>query len=257
MTTRRSWNDRMRTSTSVAVLSLLTTVVAGCGSAAAGTPSGTVPMSTTPHQSALATHSAKAIVMAALRAARREGSVHVRLESEAGGGYIQDDDAGAGSGSQQIRVSSLHMTVRIVGARAYVKVTHTGGEFFVGMAGVRPALYLNRWISYRPGDANYKAVASAGTMASMLSYMKPKGALSKAGSAMISGHPTVGVWGGYLGSRGCLSVSTTGKPLPVRLTVTTVDGSNVTVSFSHWGEPVNITAPANAIPASTLLPSAG
>jgi hypothetical protein len=231
-------------------------IATGCGSAAV-TPSGTVPLASTAQPSKLAGLDAKAIVAAALRAATREGSAHVHLESSAGGGYVQDDEAGPGVGSQEIHVSSLRMTVRVVGTTAYVKVTHTGGEFFVGMAGVSPSRYLNHWIAYRPGDKTYKAVASGGTMASMVSYLKPKGKLSKAGVSVIDGRPVVGVWGGYLGSRGCLYVSAVGKPLPVRLTVTTVGGTDVTITFSHWGEKVAVTAPAGATPASALLRSAG
>jgi hypothetical protein len=236
------------------VLSAVAAVTAGCGSGAgAAAPSGTVPSSTGPQPSKLVGLPAKAIVAAALRAARREGSAHVRFESDAVGGYVQEDEAGSGVGTQIIRVSSLRMNVRVVGTTAYVKVTHTGGEFFIGMAGVSPSRYLNRWIVYRPGDKNYKGVASGGTMASMLSYMKPKGKLSKAGTSIIDGRPVVGVWGGYLGSRGCLYISAVGKPLPVRLTVTTVGGTDVTITFGRWGEKVKVAAPASAIPVATLL----
>ena len=149
------------------------------------------------------------------------------------------------------------MAVRIIGTTAYVKVTHTGGEFFVGMAGVSPARYVNRWIIYRPGDKYYKTVASGGTMASMLSLLKPKGEISKGSTSVIDGRPVIGVWGGYLGSRGCLYISKVGKPLPVRLTVTTVGGTDVTFTFGHWGEKVAVSAPGGAIPAATLLRSAG
>jgi hypothetical protein len=229
-------------------------VTAGCGSGAgAAVPSGTVPASTGPQPSKLVGLPARAIVAAALRAARHEGSAHVRFESSALGGFVQEDEAGSGVGTQDIRASSLRMNVRVVGTTAYVKVTHTGGEFFMGMAGVSPSRYLDRWIIYRPGDRDYKQVASGGTMASMLSYMKPKGKLSKAGTSIIDGRPVIGVWGGYLGTRGCLYISAVGKPLPVRLTVTTVEGSDVTITFGRWGEKVKVAAPANAIPVTTLL----
>jgi hypothetical protein len=229
-------------------------VTAGCGSGAgAAVPSGTVPSSTGRQPSKVVGLPAKAIVAAALRAARHEGSAHVRFESGALGGFVQEDEAGSGVGTQDIRASSLRMNVRVVGTTAYVKVTHTGGEFFMGMAGVSPSRYLDRWIIYRPGDRDYKQVASGGTMASMLSYMKPKGKLSKAGTSIIDGRPVIGVWGGYLGTRGCLYISAVGKPLPVRLTVTTVEGSDVTITFGRWGEKVKVAAPANAIPVATLL----
>jgi hypothetical protein len=236
------------------VLSAVAAVTAGCGSGAgAAAPSGTVPSSTSPQPSKLVGLPAKAIVSAALRAARHEGSAHVHFDSDAIGGYVQEDEAGSGVGTQDIRVSSLRMNVRVVGTTAYVKVTHTGGEFFTGMAGVSPSRYLNRWIVYHPGDKNYKEIASGGTMASMLSYMKPKGKLSKAGTSIIDGRPVVGVWGGYLGARGCLYISAVGKPLPVRLTVTTVEGTDITITFGRWGEKVKVAAPASAIPVATLL----
>jgi hypothetical protein len=238
----------------VVVLSAATAVTAGCGSGAgAAAPSGTVPSSTGPQPSKLVGLPAKAIVAAALRAARHEGSAHIRLESGAIGGFVQEDEAGSGVGTQDVRASSLRMTVRVVGTAVYVKVKHTGGEFFLGMAGVSPSRYLDRWIVYRPGDKNYKHVASGGTMASMLSYMKPKGKLSNAGTSIIDGRLVVGVWGGYLGTRGCLYISAVGKPLPVRLAVTTVEGTDVTITFGRWGEKVKVAAPANAIPVATLL----
>jgi hypothetical protein len=238
------------------VVSALAAVAAGCGAGAGVAPSGNLPPLTTTQPSKLSGLNAKAIVAASLRAAKLEGSAHVRLVSDAIGGYIVDDEVGHGVGSQKLHVSELRMDVRIVGTTAYVKVTHTGGEFFIGMAGVSPARYVNRWIIYRPGDKDYKTVASGGTMASMLSVMKPKGKISKGSASIIDGHPAVGVWGGFLGSRGCLYVSTVGKPLPVRLTVTTVGGTDVTLTFGRWGEKVAVTAPAGAIPAASLLQSA-
>jgi hypothetical protein len=222
----------------------------GCGSNTA-TP-GSAPPSTHIRVSKLTTLPARSIVRAALRAAKHAGSVHVHIASSAGGGFVQDDEAGRRSGSQQVHVSSLRMTVRVVGSTAYVKVTHTGGEFFLGMAGVSPSRYVDRWISYRPGDPDYAKVASSVTMASLLSYMKPRGSLSKAGTSVVAGHPAIGVWGGYLRSRGCLYVSTAGPPLPLRLTLTTIDGTDVTISFSHWGEAVHVVAPPHAVPAVAL-----
>jgi hypothetical protein len=239
------------------VVLALAVLAAGCGSAAGGAPSGTVPPLSTTQPSKLAGLNAKAIVAASLRAARLEGSAHVHLSSDAIGGYIVDDQVGSGVGTQNLHVSELRMAVRIIGTTAYVKVTHTGGEFFVGMVGVSPARYVNRWLIYRPGDEYYKTVASGGTMASMLSLLKPNGKISKGSTSIIDGQPVVGVWGGYLGSRGCLYISTVGKPLPVRLTVTTVGGTDVTLTFGHWGEKVAVTAPTGAIPAAALLQSAG
>jgi hypothetical protein len=235
-----------------ALASCVTLAGSGCGSGAAA-PLPDSPPPTSLHTSAIAGLPARAIVTAALHAARSEGSVHVHLESGALGGYVQEDDSGEGVGTQVIHASSLRMTVRIVGETAYVKVFHTGGEYFVGMAGVQASRYLNRWITLRPGDKSYRAVSAGATMESLLSLMKPKGVLSKAGTSVIDGKPVVGVWGGYLGSRGCLYISAAGKPLPVRLTVTNVDGTDVTITFGDWGERVQVTAPRGAIPAASLV----
>ena len=239
----------------VTVAVAVSATASGCGSNTAAPVS--APPSTHVRVSKLTTLPARSIVRAALRAAERAGSVHVHLTSEAGGGFVQDDEAGARSGSQQVHVSSLRMTVRVVGSTGYVRVTHTGGEFFLGMAGVSPSRYVNRWISYRPGDPDYARVASSVTMPSLLSHMKPRGALSKTGTSTVEGRPAIGVWGGYLGSRGCLYVSTRGKSLPLRLTLTTIDGTDVTISFSHWGEAVHVVAPPQAIPAVALSGSSG
>jgi hypothetical protein len=155
-------------------------------------------------------------------------------------------------GSQEIRASSLRATVRVVGTTAYVKVDHTGGERFIGLGDVAPALYLHRWISYRPGDPNYLPIATAVTMPSLLRFLEPKGALSKSGTDMVGGQAVVCVWGGFAQSRGCLDIATTGKPLPVQLTLTTVDGSQETITFSRWGARVGVSAPSSAMPVSTL-----
>ncbi|MDX6521264.1 MAG: hypothetical protein QOF08_1869 [Gaiellales bacterium] len=241
--------------TTTPILATMVAVVisaAGCGGQAAATPVTTQPAPghTT---SGLVAMPAKKIVAIALRAARHERSVRVRITSTFAGGYLQTDDTGPTVGSQVIRASSLRVTVRVVGTTAYVKVDHTGGESFIGLANVAPARYLHRWISYRPGDPNYRPIATAVTMPSLLRFLAPKGALSKSGTDTVGGQPVVCVWGGFAQSRGCLDIATTGKPLPVQLTLTTVDGSQETITFSRWGARVGVSAPASATPVSALM----
>ena len=242
-----------RTTTPIlATMVALVISAAGCGGHAAAAPVSTEPAlgHTT---SGLVGMPAKTIVATALRAARREGSVRVRITSDYGGGYVQTDDSGPTVGSQMIRASSLRFTVRVVGTTAYVRVDHTGGENFIGLADVAPALYLHRWISYRPGDPNYRPIATAVTMPSLLQFLAPKGELSKSSTDTVGGQPVVCIWGGFAESRGCLDIATTGKPLPVQLTLTTVDGSQETITFSRWGARVAVSAPSSAMPVSTLI----
>ena len=86
------------------MLFVVAAIAAGCGSGAGtAAPSGTVPSSTGPPTSKLVGLPAKAIVAAALRAARREGSAHVHFESDALGGFVQEEDLRAGRQRAPVR----------------------------------------------------------------------------------------------------------------------------------------------------------
>jgi hypothetical protein len=49
-------------------------------------------------------------------------------------------------------------------------------------------------------------------------------------------------------------VSRTTSPLPVAATSTFSKGGSATITLSHWGETVALTAPPNAVPESQLQP---
>jgi hypothetical protein len=121
-----------RTTTPIlATIVAVAIAAAGCGGKAAAAPVSTEP-ALDHTASGVVAMPAKKIVSTALRAARREGSVRVRIVSGYGGGYVQTDDSGPTVGSQEIRASSLHATVRVVGTTAYVRSTTPAAKISSG-----------------------------------------------------------------------------------------------------------------------------
>jgi hypothetical protein len=85
------------------------------------------------------------------------------------------------------------------------------------------------------------------------------GPLTLTGPARIGGCPVTGVRGTPTGSaypagvQATLYVAASGQPLPVSYQIDS-HGIQETVTFSQWGKPLALSAPAGALPASSLRP---
>jgi hypothetical protein len=135
------------------------------------------------------------------------------------------------------------------------------------------ASYAGKWISFGPADPGYQQLVSGDTLGSALSESTPSGTLTLTPTRTVGGRQVVGVSGGLPpdmargGATGSvvLYVSTTAPYLPVEVVERGSLGGQsgtATITFSGWGEPVVVQAPAGAVafaslPASALASSPG
>jgi hypothetical protein len=126
------------------------------------------------------------------------------------------------------------------------------GETAIGTAAV------GRWVSLTPSDPSYGAVVRGVTLSSALSELLDwPNQLAVGSPTTVDGQQVVPITGEVRLSSGgptvkaTLDVTRTARPLPVEMNASSAVASE-TVIFSHWGDPITITAPSGAQPASSL-----
>jgi hypothetical protein len=201
-------------------------------------------------ESSITGDSPKQILALVNAAVQKEGSVHVAtsLPSPRGGTATYVNDAATDSGRQTLTFGQARMTALVVAGTAYVKANQLAMTSLLQVSAPVAKRFANKWLSFPSGDPAYKSISQTLDLASLLQEVTPTGTLSKLSPSVVDGHSVIGLRGelpGELG--GTLYVSTTGPPLPVE-EVSPGSGGTTTAVFSNWGEPVNVTAPAGAIP---------
>jgi hypothetical protein len=230
----------------------------GSGGAAAGSTSGGSGSQTTTtgtrryataKPNGLARRSADQIVAAATQAMRAVTFVHVSGSVVDNGIPVRLDlslvrgQGGQGQISENglaFRLISDHQMLYILGSDAFW--THFGGA-------TAARVFHGKWLKTR--DAG--EFASIGDLASISrlfgQLLAVHGKLARAGRAVVSGQPAIGVTDRTQG--GTLFVATTGKPYPLEIVKRGTNGGRVT--FDRFDVPVKLTPPARAI----RLPSLG
>jgi hypothetical protein len=211
---------------------------------------------------ALAARSPQQWRAAMLAAASGRHSVHYVSSGSAAGHRIRMvADVGKGRGIQRITFTSHGhsgpATVLVVSRSAYIRGnTFTMRKFF-GFTQAESTRYAGKWISIPSSNPGYSGVAADATFASFLADLLPKEHL-KLVRATIAGRRSVGVRGSVL-QGGTKLVETVyapaqGAPLPFEASATSPDHPGTSSSrLSRWNEPVHLTAPANAVPISTVV----
>jgi len=176
---------------------------------------------------------------------------------------VFSQDSGTDGGRQVITIdSTVHTTVLLINGVGYVEGNEAALATFFGFAPSEAGSLAGRWISFQPGDTagatGYTAVTAGITLASVSGEVTLTGGLTLTGPARIDGRAVIGVRGTPTGSqaaglRATLYVAATGQPLPVSYQIDS-QGYQDTVTFGQWGEALNLSAPAGAIPASSLRP---
>jgi hypothetical protein len=203
-------------------------------------------------------------------AAKGEPSFHyVATESQSGLSITIAGDVAKTGGTQTI-VANMdgqvgHVTVTLVDGSAYFRGDEPGLQNFMQLPAALATEYTNQWISLSKGDPGYAAIAAGLTTASALSQVeiaKPlslKGATTKMGQRVLTisgtdrGTPSGSTKPVTIPVR--LYVKASGAPLPVLYSATWVVAKHAqvqSVSFSHWKEPVHVTAPAGPVPMGAL-----
>jgi hypothetical protein len=248
-----------------------TATASASGAGSSGAPSAGSSAGSAPGARGLATpagKSAPVLLHDTVAALRSGGSVHVDItESTSQGSLAYSDDATASGGRQVITIDRTgHVTILFIAGVGYVQANATGLAALFQLPQPQADQFAGQWIALRPGDklgaSTYDDVTAGITLSSVATELKPNGTPTLAAPATVAGQRVVGVQtplpaGGQLPAtaRNVLYMTDNSLLRPVLSEVTNAGSYRYQVSFSHWGETLHLTAPANAVPASSVTPA--
>jgi hypothetical protein len=230
----------------------LALLLVACGGGGGGGSSG-----------ALAGQTPKQVLAGALAAAEKSGSVHFKLlGSESGKTETIEGDTSTTDGREVITAGTLSIQAEVVGRGAYVKGNAGGLEDQMGLSAASAATYAGKWISISPTDAPYASITKAVSLEGTLGDLKPTGDLTFTGVSTHASQSVLGVKGGLppgaaKGTTGSavLYVSTSKPTVPILFDVeqdTSGTKESDVGTFSNWGKPLQLVAPAVTVPFSSL-----
>jgi hypothetical protein len=189
---------------------------------------------------------------------------------------IQTGDTGRAEGVQYLTSPLGDYEVIVVNSMAYMKGNLTMLENNFGYSPSEAAPYVDKWISFTPSDSPYTAVAADVTTETTWSNPSesptdglPHTPVSVSGVSTLKGESVQSVLYSLHGTDKATNSSYSGTEtifflaasphLPTSITehlsgTTNQQPSidNAAVTFSQWGDPVDVSAPAGSIPFSTL-----
>jgi hypothetical protein len=212
--------------------------------------------------------SAPVLLRDTLAALRAGGSVHVDITSSSPQGSVAySDDATASGGRQVITIDRTgHATIRFIAGVGYVQANASGLAALFGLPQQLAGQFADQWIALRPGDklglSTYDDVTAGITLSSVATELGPNGTPTLATPGIVAGQRVVGVQvplpaGRKLPAtaRDVLYMTDNSLLRPVLSEVKNAGSYKYQVSFSHWGETLHLSAPANAVPASSVTPA--
>jgi hypothetical protein len=212
--------------------------------------------------------SAPALLSGAQAALRDGHSVHIDITDRSSQGSITySDDAAASGGRQVITIDGAgHVTILFVAGVGYVQADAGGLVDLFEVPQSQADKFADQWIALKSGEklgaSSYDDVTAGITLASVASELQLTGTPSLSAPTSVGGQRVVGVQASMPASaqlpaaaRDVLYMTDNSLLRPVLSEVTNAGGYEYRMSFSQWGEAVNLTAPANAIPASSLTQS--
>jgi hypothetical protein len=212
--------------------------------------------------------SAPVLLRDTLAALRAGGSVHVDItDSSAQGSLAYSDDATASGGRQVITIDGTgHATILFIAGVGYVQANAMGLATLFQLPQPQAEQFAGQWIALRPGDklgaSTYDDVTAGITLSSVATELEPNGTPTLAAPATVAGQRVVGVQTRLpaasklpAAARNVLYMTDNSLLRPVLSEVTNAGSYKYQVSFSHWGETLHLTAPANAVPASSVTPA--
>jgi len=231
----------------VAALGLL----AGCPGDAASA----APLSDEPPSAVLAT------TLAALAAGE---SVHMSVSATTSLGTITSSDEATTSGGWHVITNGTggRVSIVLIGTTGYIAGNAAGLLDFLRLPGPEAHLQAGQWMSVRPGQelgaSGYDDITGGITLSSVAAEVTPAGPLTLTGPATIAGQPVIGVQGHAPASthlpsaaRATLYVAASdGRPL--RYQVSGVSGYSDQITFSDWGQTVQLVVPPHATPVTQV-----
>jgi hypothetical protein len=206
---------------------------------------------------------------AALKAATNQ-TVHFQTDVTQGNVTLQQGgDAGTSSGSESLTVrngkQTEHMSAEVVGKTGYVKGNTTGLQNILGLSAAQAHKYQGQWLSFPMSNTNLAQLVAGLLKSQVATELSFSGPFTFATDATVNGQHAIGIKGSVSTSNGSsvseiLYVPSTGKPLPIEEVTnpsakTQASSIHGTVTFSNWGEPVAVQAPAHSVSLSKLAPT--
>jgi hypothetical protein len=152
------------------------------------------------------------------------------------------------------------VSIVLIGTVGYVAGNAAGLVSVLRLARQEARLEAGQWIAVRPGQQlgqnRYDDITGGITLSSVASQVTPTGPLTLTGPATIAGQQAVGVQGRAPASmrlpstaRATLYVATS-DARPLRYQVSGVSGYTDQITFSDWGQTVELVVPPDPIPAT-------
>jgi len=211
---------------------------------------------------ALAAQSPRALRDSILATAKAQQSVHYATRSVAGNARLTlTGDVAAADGRQQVSMKvgkvTGHATILVLDRTAYVQGNANGLQFLLGLTKAQASSYAGQWISIPKGDKHYNPTAGAVTLGSFLQGIAPHGRLA-ALKGKLRGKRVIGIRAtsgkGKKKELQVLAAPASGKPLPLEEDELSPGRAYIShTAMSKWNEPVQVQAPANPVPISTVL----
>jgi hypothetical protein len=200
---------------------------------------------------------------ATVASARAEGSVRVTVHFFSGkttGELVQD--SARQSGMETVAIGKERVSIILLHGVAYFSGNTPGLTSYFGLPEAVATTLSGHWVSVSSTDPGYASVVAGITLTSALKEASPVGSITEGKMKKLGGRLTASVSG--TGSATVppttLFIAAEGKPLPVEAIASRGSGEEISgeiVTFSRWGEKVHVPTPTDAIPISTLTPSAG
>jgi hypothetical protein len=191
------------------------------------------------------------------------GSVQTRVVNVFGKHRLTYSAAnGDRSGLQVIKSGPVRAAVRVVGPTTYFRGNRAALRDYFGLP---PAVvaHAGTWLRLRPSDSYYARVTEGVTLRSTMDVLELAAPLTVVRTGTKQGVGVIGVRGtlvaasGSTGATGTLWVRASGAPLPVEFDASAPQVGTTTVTFSLWGSPVDVAAPARSrpFPSDAVQPS--
>ena len=203
--------------------------------------------------------SASTLVLTADNDALSEGWAHIEVTTSGQGHYADySEDSGPAIGHQMITIDGAHAEAIVIGGVAYARGDGAAVVNRFGLPAADEWRLANQWILFSGDDAAFSDVSSGVTLRSELGELTLGGTLQVGAPTVIDGVQAVPITGavtsanGNAPGTGTLYITPGSHTLPVEMDVRAVDGTTSRVRYSQWGVAVALSAPAGAVPASSV-----
>jgi hypothetical protein len=255
--------------------------LAGCTNSGGGAATGKSSTTTMPSTAAAQTPSAvastpraaqaaSALLDSAVKAMLAQKSVHLACTmSGSTGDQVQSQDAGVASGHTVTTDGDVSISSLFVDGVVYINTNTAAVLANNDIPETEAESLAGDWISIRPGQSygneylSYAAGIRGMTLADQADALLATGPLTRTGSMVVQGVPVYGVSGdattyysvfttAVKGSTETVYIAASGAPLPVSVSAHSSKGIETTCNFSNWNKPLGLTAPADAVPVTSI-----